>query len=330
MKAVWYDRNGPASEVFKYGDMADPTPSWGEVRVRVRASGINPSDVKTRAGAVRKIAYDRVIPHSDGAGTIDQVGSGVSPDRIGQRVFVYNANWKRPFGTAAEYLTIAENLAVPIADQLSFENAACIGIPVMTAHRAVFADGGVQGQHILVQGGAGAVGNYAIQLAKWAGASVITTVSGPEKAELAKTAGADHILDYTKEDLVGRVLEITGGAGVDRVVEVDLFGNIAADAKLVREHGIICVYGSRIGVGSTDPVFPTVPLLQKNVTVRLIHLYNIPVAARNDAIRHIASWAASGKAKFAIAATFPLDQAVAAHEAVEKGGKLGQVVLKID
>lgn len=330
MKAVWYERNGPAAEVLKFGDIPDPMPSWGEVRVRLHASGINPSDVKTRAGAVRKIAYDRVVPHSDGAGVIDKVGPSVPPERIGQRVWVYNGNWKRAFGTAAEYITIAAHLAIPMPDRLSFQDAACIGIPVMTAHRAVFADGGVQGSHVLVQGGAGAVGHYAVQLAKWGGAKVITTVNGPEKAAHAAAAGADHVIDYRQEDVVERVLKITSGEGVERVVEVDLFGNIADDAKLVREHGIICCYGSRIGVGSTDPVFPTVPLLQKNITVRLIHLYNIPVQARSDAIRDIGAWAGIQTAKFAISKAYSLDQAVVAHEAVEQGGKLGQVVLAIN
>ncbi|OYW84276.1 MAG: hypothetical protein B7Z20_11135, partial [Sphingobium sp. 32-64-5] len=181
MRAVWYEAIGSAADVLRFGEMETPQPGPGEVRVRLHASGVNPSDVKTRIGARAPIAFPRVIPHSDGAGEIDAVGEGVSAARIGQRVWVWNAAWRRPFGTCAEYICLPEAQAVALPQGTSFEAGACLGIPASTACHAVFADGDVSGQTVLVTGGAGAVGHYAIQLARWGGARVIATVSGPEK-----------------------------------------------------------------------------------------------------------------------------------------------------
>jgi NADPH2:quinone reductase len=186
MKAAWYERNGPAREVLQVGEMPDPEPGPGEVRVQVHASGLNPSDWKTRAGSSRRMAFPRVIPHSDGAGVIDRVGAGVPARRVGERVWLWNAQWKRPYGTAAEFVVLPASQAVPLPSNVGFEVGACLGIPALTAHRAVTCDGPIAGQSVLVSGGAGAVGRYAIQFAKLLGAGqVMATVSSPEKAEIA-------------------------------------------------------------------------------------------------------------------------------------------------
>lgn len=195
MKAAFYDRNGPADDVLQVGEMPKPIPAAGEVLVRVHASGVNPSDVKSRAGLRAKMAYPRVVPQSDGAGVIEAVGAGIDPARVGERVWIWNGQWQRPLGTAAEYIALPGLQASHLPDNTPFEAGACLGIPAMTAHRCVFADGPVAGQKILVTGGAGAVGHYAVQLARWGGAQVIATASGPEKAAHAKAAGADRVVN---------------------------------------------------------------------------------------------------------------------------------------
>ena len=181
MRAAWYEKNGGAAEVLRLGEMPDPEPGPGEVRVRVAASGLNPTDVKARAGS-RPMGFPRIIPHQDGAGVIDRVGPGVPASRLGERVWVYIVQWQRPFGTAAEYVCVPAPRAITLPANLTFAEGACLGIPGVTAHRCLFADGPIEGQTVLVTGGAGAVGHYAVQLAKWSGARVITTVSSGEKA----------------------------------------------------------------------------------------------------------------------------------------------------
>src|SRR3954470_12538678 len=211
MRAVWYEKLGPAHEVLKAGEMPDPQPGPGEVRVRIAYSGVNPSDVKRRAGAsVASMPFPRVIPDMDGSGVIDRVGAGVEEKRIGERVWLHSTQWKRPYGTAAEYAVTPSERAVPLPKNIAMEAAASLGVPAMTAHRAVFGHGSVTGRTVLVTGGAGAVGFYAIQLAKWAGGRVIATVSGGDKAALAKKAGADVVVNYK----AGKVEE-----PVDHIVE---------------------------------------------------------------------------------------------------------------
>ena len=321
MRAAWYERNGPAAEVLTLGEMPDPEPGPGQVRVRLHASGVNPSDVKARAGTTRQIAFPRVIPCSDGAGVIDRVGSGVDHARVGQRVWVYNGQWERPFGTSAELICLPAGLAVPLPDGLSFEHGACLGIPVMTAHRCLFADGSVAGKTVLVTGGAGVVGHYAIQLAKWAGAQVLATVSSPAKAEHARAAGADHVLSYRTDDVVARVRALTGG--VDRIVEVDLGVNLPVSIQILRPFGTIAAYAS---VGKPTPELPYQAMMRNNLTVRVVLVYTMPDAAKADAAADIARWV-RGKPQFAIAARFPLAEVVPAHLTVERGEKIGHVVL---
>ena len=191
MRAAWYERGGPASEVLTIGEMEDPRPAPGEVLVRVRASGVNPGEVKKRADWMGfGIGYPRVIPHSDGAGTIEEVGEGVSPSRVGERVWVWGAQSGRPFGTAAQYVALPSEQAVLLPEGVGFEAGACLGIPARTAHRCVFADGPVSGETVLVSGGAGAVGSFAVSFAKWGGAEVIATVGSEGRAEAAMEAGA--------------------------------------------------------------------------------------------------------------------------------------------
>lgn len=217
MKAAWYERNGPARDVLTVGTMPDPVPGVGEVRVRMIASGVNPSDWKSRSGS-RPMIAPRVIPHSDGAGVIDQVGPGAPSERLGQRVWVWNGQWNRAFGTAAEFIVLPAMQAAPLPSNVSFEEGACLGIPALTAYRAVTIDGSIKGQAVLVTGGAGAVGSYAIQFAQLLGAAkIFATVSSPEKAKHALASGADVAIDYKTEDVAARVKQLTGGDGVDRV-----------------------------------------------------------------------------------------------------------------
>jgi NADPH2:quinone reductase len=205
MRAAYYEKNGPAAEVLHVGEVETPQPGPGEVRVKLKTSGVNPSDVKTRAGMARKIAFPRVIPQSDGAGVIDMVGEGVARSRVGERVWTWNGAWKRPFGTAAEYIVLPEAQAVRLPDAVSFEAGACLGIPALTAWHAIDIAGAKSGATLLIAGGAGAVSHYAIQFAKARGANVLTTVSSPEKAKVAREAGADVTIDYKTENVGERV-----------------------------------------------------------------------------------------------------------------------------
>lgn len=321
MRAAWYVRNGPALEVLAVGELPDPVPGAGEVRVRLHASGVNPSDVKARAGN-RKVRWERVIPDSDGAGVIDCVGAGVDASRVAQRVWVYNGQWERPHGTSADFITLPSALAPRLPDALSFEQGACLGIPVMTAHRCVFADGPVGGKTVLVTGGAGVVGHYAIQLAKWGGARVIATVSSDQKAAHARAAGADHVVNYRAENVIERVRSLAGG--VDRIVEVELGANLPVSAEILNPFGAIAAYAT---MGKPVPELPYQALLRKNPTVRLVFVYTMPETAKAQAISDIERWVRGGKPQFAVAARFTLDEVVQAHQAVERGEKIGHVLL---
>lgn len=324
MHAAWYEKNGPATEVLKVGELPDPVPGSGEVRVRLRASAVNPSDVKARAGS-RKMPGGRVVPDSDGAGVIDRVGPGVEPARVGQRVWVFNGQWERPYGTSAQYIALPAALAVPLADGLSFEQGACLGIPVMTAHRCLFADGPVAGKTVLVTGGAGVVAHYAIQLARWAGARVVTTVSSQRKAEHARAAGADVVVNYRTENVVERVRAAAGG--VDRVVDVDFGGNLPVTSQILRPNGVIASYAS---AGNLEPLFPYAALFRLNPVVRPVFVYTMPDAAKAQAHADIARWLKEAQPVFAIAERFPLTEVVKAHLAVERGEKIGHVILAIN
>ena len=323
MRAAWYEKNGAAAEVMKVGDLPDPEPGAGEVRVRLHASAVNPSDVKARGGS-RPIRWPKLIPNSDGAGAIDKVGAGVKRS-MGERVWVFNGQWDRAFGTSAQYITLPAVLAVPLPDPVSFEQGACLGIPVMTAHRALFADGPINGKTVLVTGGAGVVGHYAIQLAKWAGAKVVTTVSSEAKAAHVRAAGADAVINYRNEDVAARIKAEAGG--VDRIVEVDFGKNLPVSAQVLNDGGVIACYAS---TSIPRPQYPYPELLWRNPVVRQVFVYTMPDAAKAQAHADIARWLRETKPLFAIAHRFPLAEVVQAHQVVERGEKIGHVILTID
>ena len=325
MKAVWYERTGPAREVLHIGEMPTPQAGPGEVRVRLHASGVNPADVGRRGGGYRPIEYARVIPNSDGAGIIDQVGDGVTRLTLGQRVWLFNGQRNcRAFGTAAEHIALAEQLVTPLPDQLAFAEGATLGIPGMTAWCALFADGPIAGKAVLVTGGAGAVGHYAVQLAKWGGARVIATVSSDAKAAQAEAAGADLVINYRHEDVAAKALAFTAGRGVDRVVEVDFGGNLATTLRLMAVNSTIAVYATS---GNRTPVVPMRELMEKCIAVRALVLYALPWPLLASAQADLSRWLAAGRRIHNIAGQFPLAETADAHLAVEQGDKLGTVIV---
>lgn len=326
MRAAWYERQGSASEVLEVGDLDTPTAGPGDVRVRLSASGVNPSDVKRRSGGRgQQLGYARIVPHSDGAGIIDQIGPGVPESRLGERVWVYNGQWKRPFGTAAEYIALPAGQTIRLADNTDFAAGACLGIPGMTAHRCLFADGPVTGQTVLVTGGAGSVGFYAVQLAKWGGATVITTISSDGKAEHARAAGADHVLNYRAEDVTACVRELTDGRGVDRIVEVDFGANLPTSVAILKPGGVIASYAS---ASVPEPVLPY-PAFPRNVLIRLVNVYEVPPPALAQAATDLTACLQEGALRHLIARRYPLTRVAAAHEAVESGQMIGNVVVDI-
>jgi NADPH2:quinone reductase len=327
MRAGWYERNGAAREVLTVGELPAPQAGPGEVRVRGHASGVNPSDVKRRAGFRGQTITDpRVIPHSDGAGIIDQIGQGVTNARLGERVWLHSAQWQRPFGTAAEYVAVPAALATRLPNNTDFAAGACIGIPVMTAHRCVFADGMVTGRTLLVSGGAGAVGFYAIQLAKWGGARVITTVSSEAKQAAALHAGADIVINYKLTDVAEEIARAIGRDAVDRVVEVDFGANLATNVKVLKPGGAIVSYAS---MATPEPALPFYGLMAKNALMRLVLVYSMGAEAIAAACADITRWLESADRVHQVAVEFPLDQLAAAHEAVEAGNKVGCVVVDL-
>lgn len=324
MRAIWYDRQGPAAEVIMTGELPTPEPALGQVRVRLQASGVNPSDTYRRRGAV-PAEHPRVIPNSDGAGVVDKVGDSVPVSWIGKRVWLYNGQRNgRWMGTAAEYIALDADLVTELPDHVSFEQGATLGIPCMTAHGCVFAAGSVQGRTLLITGGAGAVGHYAVQLAAWAGATVIATVSSAAKAERARQGGATHVIDYRAEDVAARVLALTAGQGVDHVVDVDLGGNLAATLAAVREGGSIAYYATD---GAQQPVVDLRRLMARNVTLRGFVLPTSRHADRKRAQTDIAAFIRRPEGILSVASTFPLHETAAAHLSVEAGGKIGTVVV---
>jgi NADPH2:quinone reductase len=330
MKAAWYQRKGPAAQVLQVGEQPDPQPAPGEVRVRIQVSAVNPSDTKNRSG-LRGMAmpFPVVIPHQDGAGVIDQVGEGVDPARIGERVWVYEATWSRPGGTAAQYTTVPAAKAVWLPDGVSFEAGACLGIPAMTAHRCVFADGPVTGLHVLIQGGAGAVGFYAVQMARIGGAArVIATVSRPEQAELARRAGADTVIDYRAGPVPAAVAQALGGpARVDRIIEVAFGANLSDDLEMCAPRAVIAAYASD---AVPQPQLPFWQMTQKDLTLRAVLVYQMSVAAHEEAARWITAALAKGRLQHPVDKVFPLVQVAATHEACETMKNLGKVLVHID
>jgi NADPH:quinone reductase len=333
MRATWYEKNG-STEVLQTGSMEVPSVGAGQVLVRVHASGVNPSDSNVRNGwgGKRPMQYPRVIPHSDGAGVIEQVGPDVPTSRIGERVWIYEAQWQRPFGTAAEYVVVPAHFVVHLPDNTTFAQGAGLGIPAMTAHRLLFADGSVLGKTVLVTGGAGAVGYYAVQLAKWGGAAkVITTVSRPKQQVLAKEAGADFVINYKTEDVTARIREILGtDRGVDRVADVDFGTNLPVSEAVLKCGGVIASYATR-GDLTAVPSIPFYSLLMNNITIQIVLVYTMSDEAKQAAVRDINAALSEGALKHNIAQIFSLHEVAAAHDAhcQDSGKMIGKVIIEI-
>lgn len=327
MRAICYERTGPADEVLQLLDLPTPEPEPGEVRVRLAWSGVNPSDVKARAGLRRRdLPFPRIIPHSDGSGVIDAAGAGVDAARIGEPVWVWNAAWQRPFGTAANYVTLPAEQAVRLPAGVDPAVGACLGIPALTAYHAVHVNGGVAGQTVLVAGGAGSVGQYALQMARCAGAArIISTVSSPEKAAVAERLGADVTIDYKSESVAERVMELTAGRGVDRIIEVEFAGNVDTDLAAIRTGGEIVIYGS----DDAEIAVPFFPAILKNVRMQFFIVYNLAPADRQRALSGVTRLLETDALEHTIAARLPLERATEAHRLVEQGKTIGNVLIEL-
>jgi NADPH2:quinone reductase len=319
MRAAIYDTHGPAADVLKVVEVDRPDPGPGQVRVRVEASGVNPTDWKSRSGATPRPMSGFQIPHHDGAGVIDAVGPDVDPARVGQRVWVFLAAAGQPWGTAAQWCVVPAEQAVALPEGVSAELGASLGVPAVTAHRCLFADGPLEGRSVLVAGGAGAVGHFAIELAKHAGARVAATVSGRAKAELATRAGADLVVNYHDSDAADQLRPL---APLDRVVELALGANIALDLALSGPPTTIVDYAAE----PQDPVLPVRACMTANVTLRFVLLYGVPRPALLQAAADITTALSDGALSDLPVTKFPLDQVAAAHEAVE-AGTVGKILV---
>ncbi len=328
MHAAWFESFGAPDQVLQLGELDTPTAGDGEVLVRMHTSGVNPSDVKKRAGSFPNLLdAGLVIPNSDGAGIIAAVGPGIDNNRVGERVWVYQAQYGRRFGTAAEYLTIDATRAAQLPDNVGFDVGACLGIPVMTAHRAVFADGDVDGQSILITGGAGRVGHYAIQWASQAGATVIATASNPSDSESCFAAGAAHVVNHRSDTLVDDILQANNGELIDRVVDVEFGANLETTVEVIRIGGTIATYSS---TQVAEPKLPFFAMMYKDLTLRIIIVYAMPEEAKRAAIEDINNALSDDKLQHRIAATFPLEDIAASNEMIEQGSVRGAVILTID
>jgi NADPH2:quinone reductase len=318
MRAAWYAKNGEARDVLEVGELPTPTPGVGEVRVRLACSGVNPSDVKSRRS--RPLSHERIVPHSDGAGVIDRVGEGVSPSRQGERVWVWNAQWQRPMGTAAEYVVLPEAQAVRLPDTTSFAEGACLGIPAMTAFHAVQMLGNIADKTVLIVGASSAVGHYATQIAAMNGANVIGTVGSAEKARHALQAGARETIRYKEESVPNRIKSLTAGAGVDAIVDMDFSTTIQwIPEGVLAPHGTVVCYGSN--------AYGDIPVPFRDL---LFLVYELERQAREQAIEGLTHLLDSGKLQHAIGARYALSEIAAAHEAVEAGQRIGNVVVDLD
>lgn len=326
MKSVFYDRFGPAADVLNIKTFDTPSPAAGEVTVRLVFSGVNPSDIKGRAGSrpgVLKPAFPEVIPHSDGAGVIEAVGPGVDPKRVGTRVWIWNGQWQRAFGTASTHITLPSEQAVDLPDAVSLETGAILGIPGLTAAQAVFGSGKVKGQTLLISGGGGTVGYLAVQLAVWGGAKVIATCSARD-ADRVKAAGARTVLDYKSKTLAADILAANDGAPVDRILEVEFGANVAMNAEAIAPNGVIAAYGSQIDM---TPTVPFGPLLFKAATIDIILIYLLPLAERQNCIDLLNRAFEDNALTCPVAQVFALEDCVAAHEAVLAGGRVGAILI---
>ncbi|MCK5447471.1 MAG: NADPH:quinone reductase [Gemmatimonadetes bacterium] len=326
MKAAWYEKQGPAAQVLILGEMSDPQPEQGDVRIRLVASGVNPGDIKKRQDALGVgMPFPRVIPHSDGAGTIDRVGEGVPASRVGERVWCFGAQSYRPFGTAAEYVVLPSARVVPLSARVSFEQGACLGIPGITAHRAVHVAGPVEGSTVLVQGGAGAVGLCAVALARHAGAHVIATVRSEQDELVAEQAGAHEVVridGLSVDEMVERVATLAPD-GVHHVVEVAYHANIAVDEAVLAMGGSIATYAT----GNPSPPIPFWPLVFKNVRVFFLGSDDFPDEAKRVAAAGLNEALDGEWPGFQVSERLSLRSIVEAHECLEARRGVGRVVV---
>jgi NADPH2:quinone reductase len=328
MRAALYRKFGAARDVLELGDVDQPTPGPGEVLIRLQTSAINPSDVKKRAGAFPDLLDTGfVVPNSDGAGVIESVGEGVDKGRKGERVWVFQAQHERRFGTAAEYVAISSNCAPRLPEKADFDVGACLGIPAMTSHRAVFADGEIEKKILLIMGGAGRVGYYAIQWAHRAGATVIATAGNAVDKAACLEAGADHVVDHRADDFARQVLEASNGELIDRVVDLEFGTNLPVSVEVLKVGGTIAAYGS---AREPEPVLPFYKMMYKDLTLRTIIVYSMPVGAKDHAIADINSALSHGWLKHRIARTLPLEDIALGNEIVEAGAVRGGVILNLD
>ena len=326
MKAAWYEKIGAAAEVLQVGEIENPQPNEGEVLVELRTSGVNPSDVKTRAGARGELQFPQIVPHSDGGGVITQVGQGVDQGRIGERVWIWNGAFGRAHGTCAEMIALPSDQAVSLPDETNFEAAACLGIPASTAYYGMLCDGSVENQTVLVTGGAGAVGYYGIQLAKWSGATVITTISGDEKAKVASDAGADLIINYREEDVVSAIKDFTNDEGVDRILEVEFGGNLSVSEEVIKPNGTVAEYGS---VAVMEPSLPFYNLMFKGVKLNTYLIYIVSESDRSMIFNGLNEAMNDGALNHIITESYALDDIIDAHQSMESNQVIGNIVINI-
>jgi NADPH2:quinone reductase len=325
MRAIWFDSFGPASEVLQLGEQPLPSISHGQVMVQLETSSPNPSDVKKRGGSAPNLLDDGlVIPHSDGAGRIVEVGPGVSAARIGERVWVYQAQFQRQLGTAAEFVAVDEDRAIWLPDHVDFATGACMGIPAMTAHRCVFADGPVEDRTVLVTGGAGRVGYYAVQWAKMGGAHVIATASDEASSLDCAQAGADVVVNHRDSDYVELVCDQSLDGAVDRIIEVDFGQNLEANLEMLQVGGTIATYASG---SDPNPSLPFYRLMYLDATLRLVIVYDMPEEAKIEAVEDITGALEQGRLLHRVAHRLPLAETARAHELIEQGGFRGCVVV---
>ena len=325
MKAAFYEVQGSARDVLKVGELPIPEPGPDEVRVRIHVSGLNPTDVKARTGFSADMPYPRIIPHQDGAGVIDAVGANVSPERLGERVWVYEAQYGQATGTAAEFVVVPSRQAVHLPDTVSFEVGASLGIPALTAHHCLCSDGRLEGRRVLIHGGARVVGTAAILLAKWAGAWVATTVMNAEQAAVAKENGADLVLDRTSEDIATNIMKMTEGFGVDRIVDVALKDNLDINLACLSQGGVISAYAT--SSASDELSIPLLKAMKHGCVLRFVYIYNVSNEFKKAAIEDINSCLESGCYLPKIGLNMPIQNIAEAHEALESSKIIGKVLI---
>lgn len=324
MRAVRYWRTGPAAQVLELVEMPVPDPAPGEVRVRVHASGINPHDTKGRSGWTgAEVPEAGITPHSDGAGIIDAVGAEVSPRRIGERVYVVGA---RAQGTAAEFVCIASARAIALPETLSFAEGACLGVPAFTAWLAVLANGPVTGQTVLVQGGGGAVGRVAVELAMRSGARVIATAGSDTSRAVARAKGAALVLDRHSDDVAAAVLEATQGRGADRIVDVDFGANQPVTLAALAPHGTVAAYSC-----STDrtPTLDYYAFARKSARLDFVQGALLTDTQLANASAAIGAFIGAGLLRPDIAAVLPMEDTARGHDMVEAGAPANVVMTPV-